>query len=75
MRFGKFEFSYRFLPSKTHLRIMTPGYESWSKDELIARLRKLEASNPLTNVWQTIPIFIPPEAQDRYQILLFGLAV
>jgi hypothetical protein len=50
MRFGKFEFSYRFLPSKTHLRIMTPGYESWSKDELIARLRKLEASNPLTNV-------------------------
>jgi hypothetical protein len=43
---------------------MTPGYESWSKDELIARLRKLEASNPLTSVWQTILIFILPEAQD-----------
>ncbi|KAG2109288.1 pseudouridine synthase [Suillus discolor] len=43
MRFGRFGFTYRFLPSKTHFRIMTPNYESWSKDELIARLKELEA--------------------------------
>ncbi|KAG2143939.1 pseudouridine synthase [Suillus cothurnatus] len=33
---------------------MTPGYESWSKDELIARLRKLDSSNPLTSPLPTV---------------------
>jgi hypothetical protein len=55
MRFGRFGFTYRFLPSKTHFRIMTPNYESWSKDELIARLRELETKkarqiNSLTDI-------------------------
>ena len=44
MHFGRFKFTYRFLPSKTHLRTMTPNYESWSKEDLIARLKHLETS-------------------------------
>ncbi|KAG1740143.1 pseudouridine synthase [Suillus paluster] len=44
MRFGRFGFTYRFLPSKIHLRVMTPNYESWSKEELIARLKQLETT-------------------------------
>ncbi|KAG1796912.1 uncharacterized protein BJ212DRAFT_1406977 [Suillus subaureus] len=34
---------YRFIPSKTHFRMMPPNYESWSKEELITRLGELEA--------------------------------
>ncbi|KAG0700495.1 pseudouridine synthase [Suillus ampliporus] len=44
MRFGRFGFTYRFLPSKAHLRVMTPNYESWSKEELITRLKELETT-------------------------------
>ncbi|OJA15487.1 hypothetical protein AZE42_07637 [Rhizopogon vesiculosus] len=35
-------------PSKTHPRAMTPNYESWSKEELIARLKQLELGTKTT---------------------------
>ncbi|KAF8130285.1 pseudouridine synthase [Boletus edulis] len=42
MRFGRFTFRYHYSPSKAHIPIMSPNYDTWSKQDLIARLTDLE---------------------------------
>ena len=42
MRFGRFSFRYHYLSSKAHIPVMSPNYETWSNEELIARLTELE---------------------------------